>query len=72
MYKADFYYNWLCVLPVGDGINIGLEISFANLQDWKEIRAKAGEVNCTKADKTNAENLCRILNDCYASKRPKF
>jgi hypothetical protein len=32
------------------------------------MQEKVGEVNSTKADKTNAATLCQILNDCYASR----
>jgi hypothetical protein len=33
--------------------NFGLDISFDNMQDWKGIGEKVGEVNSTKAYVTN-------------------
>jgi hypothetical protein len=31
-------------------LNVGPEVSFDNLQGWKVIREKAGEVNTTNTD----------------------
>jgi hypothetical protein len=34
-------------------LNTDLDAKFINIQDWKGILEKAGEVNCTKVYKTN-------------------
>jgi hypothetical protein len=31
-------------------LNVGLDVSFDNMWDWKGIREKTGEVNGTKAN----------------------
>jgi hypothetical protein len=36
-------------------LNFDLDVSFLNLQDWKRIQEKAGELNNTKAYITNDE-----------------
>jgi hypothetical protein len=38
----------------GDGVNHRIVVLFYNVQDWKEIWQKAGDVNSAKA---------RIIND---------
>jgi hypothetical protein len=35
--------------------SVGLDVSFDNLQDWKGVQEKAGEVNSKKAYVTNDE-----------------
>jgi hypothetical protein len=40
-------YSWEMAL------NVGLDTSFVNTQDWKGIRKKAGEVNSTTTYVTN-------------------
>jgi hypothetical protein len=42
-------YSWEMTL------NTGLDASFDNVQDWKGIREKAGEVNSTKTHVTDDE-----------------
>jgi hypothetical protein len=39
-------------------LNVALDVFFDNMQDWKRIREKAGEVNSTKVFIANEEN-CR-------------
>jgi hypothetical protein len=36
-------------------LKVGLDVSLDNMQDWKEIREKAAEVNSTKAYIANGE-----------------
>jgi hypothetical protein len=55
----------------------GIETSFDNMQDWKEIREKSGEVNRMKAETlilplefSMAVTLIR-LNVCTVTRRPK-
>jgi hypothetical protein len=38
----------LCVLLVGDGVNVGLDVSFDSTYGWKGIREKAGKLIITK------------------------
>jgi hypothetical protein len=35
--------EYLCVLTIAVGFNVGFEVSFNNMQEWKGIREKAGE-----------------------------
>jgi hypothetical protein len=39
-------------------VNIGLDMSFDNMWDWKGIREKATEVNSTEAYITNDRTSC--------------
>jgi hypothetical protein len=48
-------------------INVGLDVSFDNMQHWKGIRERAEKVNSTKAYITNDETSRRIINGCYSS-----
>jgi hypothetical protein len=48
-------------------LTVGLDASFNNMQDWKEIREKAGEGNSTKAYITSDEDSPIILSGCYTS-----
>lgn len=43
------YYSW--EMP----LNIGLDASFGNMKEWKEIREKAGDVNNRKVSVENDE-----------------
>jgi hypothetical protein len=36
-------------------LNVGLDVSFDNMKDWRGIREKAGEPNNTKPYVTNEE-----------------
>jgi hypothetical protein len=36
-------------------LNVGFDILFDNMQDWKGILEKAGEINSMKANVTNGE-----------------
>jgi hypothetical protein len=40
--------DYICVLFVGEGIIIGLDVSFDNMWDYKGILKKAREVNNTE------------------------
>jgi hypothetical protein len=40
--------DYFCVLFMGDGVNFGLDVSVNNMQDCKEQRENAGEVNSNK------------------------
>jgi hypothetical protein len=46
---------------VGDTLNVGLEATFGNLQDWKGMREKSCEVDGTKAYITNDKIASPIL-----------
>jgi hypothetical protein len=48
-------YSWEIAL------NVGLDVSFDNMQDWKGIREKAGEVNSTEVYITNDGLLINIV-----------
>jgi hypothetical protein len=39
-------------------LNVGLDVSFDKMWDWKRIRKKAEEFNSTKMYITNVENFC--------------
>jgi hypothetical protein len=40
------------------GLNVCLEASFDNVQDWKGVLEKTGEINSTIAYITNDETSC--------------
>jgi hypothetical protein len=40
-----FKIDYLCVLFVGDDINIGLVVSFSNMYEWVQNTDKAAELN---------------------------
>jgi hypothetical protein len=47
--------DYLCVLFVGNGVNVGHDASFDNMKNCKGIWEKAGEDNSTKAYITSDE-----------------
>jgi hypothetical protein len=72
--KSSILYNGDCLLFIicvcyswEMALNVGLDASLDNMQDWKGIREKAGEVNSTKAYITNDEISRCILNGCCTS-----
>jgi hypothetical protein len=42
-------------MVMGDGVKIGLDVSFNNTYDCKGIQEKTGEINCTEAYITHDE-----------------
>jgi hypothetical protein len=50
--------EYLCVLFVGDGINMSVDVSVDTMQRYKGIRDKAGQINSTRACKKIKLSLC--------------
>jgi hypothetical protein len=47
LYKSDGVRLHIACYSWEIASNIGLNVSFENMCDWKEMREKAGEVNST-------------------------
>jgi hypothetical protein len=48
-------------------LNLGLDVPLDNMQDWKGIREKAGEVNSAKVYVANDENSYQNFNGRYTN-----
>jgi hypothetical protein len=56
LYKGDgLLLNIYACYPWEMTLKAGLDVSFDNMQNWKEIRGKVGEVNSTKAYVTGVQ-----------------
>jgi hypothetical protein len=66
LYKRDTLRLIICACySLGKALNVGLDVSFDNTQDWKGIWEISGDINSTKTYITNDETSRRIFNGCY-------
>jgi hypothetical protein len=66
LYKEDGLILIICACCLWEMVlNVGLEVSFGNMQESKGIREKAREVNIMKAYITNSETYRWNINGCY-------
>jgi hypothetical protein len=62
-----FENDCLCVLFMGDGVNVSIDVSFDNMQDWKLIREKAEGINSSTACITYDQTYCWVQNGYYVN-----